>query len=149
MTAGLTTESIFDITREAWAALVAADDCAVATGQGSAPDDGFTAAVGISGAWNGVVDLTCSQRAARRAAAVMFGLDDADLGPAEVQDAVGELANVVGGNVKALLPVPTDLSLPVVGTVSQPADRPEGARLVGAAHLQWGSEAVVVRVWST
>ena len=44
-------------------------------------------------------------------------LDDED-----VDDALGELANVVGGNVKAVLPGPSVLGLPEVGTA--PAGRP-------------------------
>ena len=42
-------------------------------------------------------------------------LDDED-----VEDALGELANVVGGNVKAVLPGPSVLGLPEVGTAPEP-----------------------------
>ncbi len=44
----------------------------------------------------------------------------------DVADAFGEIANVVGGNVKAALPGPSGLSLPDVGdapTVRNPADQ--------------------------
>ncbi|MCW2532227.1 MAG: hypothetical protein JWP62_1797, partial [Blastococcus sp.] len=43
----------------------------------------------------------------------------------DVADAFGEIANVVGGNVKAALPGPSGLSLPEVGdapAVRNPAD---------------------------
>ena len=33
----------------------------------------------------------------------------------DIEDGLGELANVVGGNVKAVLPGPSALGLPVVG----------------------------------
>ncbi len=32
----------------------------------------------------------------------------------DIQDALGELANMMGGNIKSLLPVPSTLSFPVV-----------------------------------
>ena len=44
-------------------------------------------------------------------------LDDED-----IDDALGELANVVGGNVKAVLPGPSALGLPEVGV--RPRRRP-------------------------
>ena len=47
-------------------------------------------------------------------------LDDED-----VEDGLGELANVVGGNVKAVLPGPSVLGLPEVG--SAPAAGPTPA----------------------
>ena len=45
----------------------------------------------------------------------------------DVADALGELANVVGGNVKAVLPGPSVLGLPEVGTAPNPATRPTPA----------------------
>ena len=68
--------------------------------------------VHIRGAWNGTIVLCCSDRLAHKAAAVMFS-DEAGQEPLDkVYDAVGELANMVGGNLKALLPGPSQLSVP-------------------------------------
>ena len=44
----------------------------------------------------------------------MHGRSATDLTSAEVLDAWGELVNMVGGNLKALLPPPSYLSLPHV-----------------------------------
>lgn len=73
-----------------------------------------TGCVQIGGAWEGAVTIQCSTKLARGAAASMFETDPATTSDDEIQDAVGELANVVGGNIKALLPGPTKLSLPFV-----------------------------------
>jgi chemotaxis protein CheX len=79
-----------------------------------APEDTLTGRVEIEGAWHGAILLSCSGHFAKRAASLMFGLDATDVGSAEVQDALGELANMISGNVKALLPGPCRLSLPTV-----------------------------------
>jgi chemotaxis protein CheY-P-specific phosphatase CheC len=79
----------------------------------------------ITGAWEGAITLVCDDRLARQAAAVMFGLADHELTREHVLDAIGELTNMAGGNLKALLPGPCQLSLPqtAVPTDSAPAAR--------------------------
>lgn len=73
----------------------------------------YAGVVQIGGAWDGAVAVQCGERLVRRAARSMFGLTDGDLSAVEMQDALGELANMVGGNFKSLLPEPCFLSLPV------------------------------------
>lgn len=70
-----------------------------------------SASIQISGVWEGAIAVHCPVRLARRIAATMFGgeIED-DL----VQDALGEVANIIAGNVKRLLPGPCGLSLPTV-----------------------------------
>ncbi len=62
--------------------------------------------------------------------------------PDHVQDALGELAYVVGGNVKAVLPGPSVLGLPEVGS-APPADRPADALRV---DLLWRGQALTISV---
>jgi chemotaxis protein CheX len=70
--------------------------------------------VQITGAWEGAVTLYCSAPLARQAASIMFGINQEEASNEEVQDALAELANITGGNVKTLLPEPCALSLPTV-----------------------------------
>ena len=44
----------------------------------------------------------------------MFGCEPDDLGDEEVLDALGEVANMVGGNVKGMIDADCKLSLPTV-----------------------------------
>lgn len=74
----------------------------------------FGGIVQITGAWDGVVAVQCSAALARRATGTMMGLADREIALSDIQDTVGELANMVGGNVKALLPGRCVLGLPVV-----------------------------------
>ena len=77
------------------------------------PGDGrLVGLVRISGAWHGTVSVTCDRDLATRIATAM--LDRAPRDDDEVADAIGEVANMAGGNVKALLPGPSVLSLPEV-----------------------------------
>ncbi len=73
-----------------------------------------TGNVQITGDWSGAVTVQCSERLARHAAALMFGMDDAEVAEDEVTDTMGELANMTGGNVKSLLTGSCQLSLPSV-----------------------------------
>ncbi len=84
---------------------------------GDARPGGLETVVGcvqVTGAWHGAVTLDCSAQLARAAAAAMFEAAPDELTSAEVHDAVGELANMTGGNVKNLVPGACQLSLPAV-----------------------------------
>jgi chemotaxis protein CheX len=76
--------------------------------------DVMTGCVQITGNWQGAVTLDCSPVLAHKIAGIMFGVDPGDTTLEQTLDAIGELTNIIGGNVKALLPGPCHLSLPVV-----------------------------------
>ncbi len=78
------------------------------------PNGSVVAAVQIVGDWQGAVRLDVSLELARRACANLTGLDAGELSPQDVRDAAGELANMVGGSVKALCSNTSRLSLPTV-----------------------------------
>lgn len=73
-----------------------------------------SALVGISGQWDGAVIVDCSAGVATDLAGIMFGLPPDQVAKDHVEDTLGELANMIGGNLKALLPPPSGLSLPTV-----------------------------------
>lgn len=74
----------------------------------------WTAAVHIAGAWNGTIILETGSPLARAAAAEMFDVAPSAVGDQDIQDSLAELANMIGGNVKTVLPGPSFLSLPTV-----------------------------------
>jgi chemotaxis protein CheX len=83
----------------------------------SEDDDGadlMTGSIQISGAWNGAVHVYCSRKLITRAAALMFAVEGNELSEEDVRDALGELANMTAGNVKALLAHDSYVSLPTV-----------------------------------
>jgi len=70
--------------------------------------------VSISGKWNGFVNIYLPSPLAVLAAEKMFFLEPGASSQSEVQDAVGEIINMIGGNIKAILPEPNQLSTPDV-----------------------------------
>ena len=111
------------------------------------------ALVRIAGDWSGVVTLEMSADAARTAAQVMLEADDVE--PEEVADAVGELVNIIGGNIKSLLPTPSRLGLPQVRHLPRAGTGPlseDGTVTWVTEHyrvdLRWGARPVLVRVCS-
>lgn len=105
----------------------------------------LAACVHITGAWQGAVTLACSASFAARAASIMFALPaghQADT--TETQDALGELTNMIGGNVKALLPEPCMLSLPAIVEGADYSTRIPHARRVAFASFTCEGEAVSV-----
>lgn len=74
----------------------------------------LTGCIRINGGWNGAVILECTSKLATWASKSVLYLDLDGKNSNEVADALGELVNMTGGNIKALLPGPSMLSLPVV-----------------------------------
>jgi len=74
----------------------------------------LTGCVSITGAWEGAVTLDCSAQLARQLAAVMMRQEPEQTSSDDIADALGELTNILGGNVKRLLPGPSRLTLPAV-----------------------------------
>jgi chemotaxis protein CheX len=94
----------------------------VGTSLASATEEGpllvadFTAMVGIAGNLCGVVVLRTSSESAKRMAAKMLGCDEAGVGE-NVQDAFGEICNMIAGSFKAKIAGLADgcgLSVPTV-----------------------------------
>ena len=73
--------------------------------------DGF---VNITGAWQGAVVVQCPRRLAEDIAVKLFSLNGRQPSPEELQDALGEITNMTGGNLKALVPGQCYLSLSAV-----------------------------------
>jgi chemotaxis protein CheX len=94
----------------------------VGTSLGSATEESprtvadFTAMVGIAGSLCGVVCLRTSSESASRMAAKMLGTDEIIMGE-NVQDAFGEICNMIAGSFKAKIASLADgcaLSVPTV-----------------------------------
>ena len=83
--------------------------------QEAGPDHGVrvTASVGLAGDWDGTVLIECSGKTActLAGALLMAQLDEVD---DNVKDVLGELANMLAGNISRQLPGSSALSLPCV-----------------------------------
>ena len=117
--------TVLSIAEDAWLSLVGEEEVLVPLPE-PLPADALSAWVDVVGPWTGSVVLTTGrQTAADLTRALLAGSAPELLEPEDVTDAFGEIANVVGGNVKAALPGSSALSLPRVGAapaVRNPAD---------------------------
>jgi chemotaxis protein CheX len=107
--------------------------------------DDVTASVSVTGAWRGHVLVSCSEAAAKHVAAALLGIEYDEVAEEDVADALGELANIIGGNVKSLLPEPCALSLPHVHVDGASGRYPS---VTEVCHLggTWMAESVTVTV---
>jgi chemotaxis protein CheX len=132
------------ITREVWTSFLDGDPAGLVAGGDPPTGEQITGCVHLSGAYTGSIMLQCSPPAARDAADALFSIAPSDVTQTEVVDAIGEIANMVGGNVKSMLPGPSLLSLPLVvqGVLSVP-----GAQVVRTVQLIWRAEPLTVSLW--
>lgn len=70
--------------------------------------------VPLTGAWNGAVQFECSPRQACQFTGRFLSMNPPDKVDADVVDALGELANMIGGNLKCAMPAGVHLALPSV-----------------------------------
>ncbi len=102
--------------------------------------------VQITGEWTGAVALLTSDTLAHRAASIMFEIESDAVTEADLRDAIGELANMVGGSLKAVVPGPSALTLPTVAEGSDyTLEVPRTLRRTRVAFESVG-EGVVVEV---
>jgi len=78
-----------------------------------APDT-ITSAVHFVGTWRGAALVECGAQPACQFAARFMGIGLPAAIDDDVRDVMGELANMVAGNLKSLLPKGVDLSMPSV-----------------------------------
>lgn len=100
--------------------------------------------VHISGAWDGLIVLECSESLLRHAAAVMFGTAPDTVDSVSMKDALGEITNMIGGNIKSLLPEPCYVSLPSPTQGVAPIMARPGHKLVG--HVAFKTSGHTFRV---
>lgn len=93
-----------------------------------------SSAVSIHGAFNGDVGLGFDSNMARASAAAMFRLRPEDVTVEDMHDMATELANMIGGNFKSLVPGPSSLSLPRVLSNQTEGTEPVAERVVLASE---------------
>jgi len=95
--------------------------------------------------FSGRVQLTTDAGTVDDLCRALLGMDVSEVvSEADLIDAFGEVANVVGGNLKALLPVQGKLTMP---EVSREAPSAVDALLLDEVTLAWRGRPMVISVW--
>jgi len=76
--------------------------------------DRLTSFVQLAGEWNGAVLLECSRQQACHFAGRILAMDPPESVDDDVRDVLGELANMIGGNMKCGMSSGVRLSMPTV-----------------------------------
>lgn len=88
--------------------------------------DYLTTQIRFAGAWSGTLFVQCTLKGAKQLARLFAGAEySGDFEAVECRDVMGELANIVAGNLKVLLPRGTQVSCPeaIDGVAAHPDDR--------------------------
>lgn len=117
---------IIDIARNVWTGFlgIPIDSLAEESTLEWKRDNVVSGSIAIEGAWDGHVVISCSREAAQRAAAAMFSVTPEEVTDEQISDAFSEIINITGGNIKALLPSPSRLSLPQILKNEEPGTLP-------------------------
>ncbi len=94
------------------------DDCETPDFDSSA----WRATIQIEGSTNAEVETICCGDFASRIASSMFSMEASELTDEELADSMGEVVNIIGGNVKGMIGQDYSLHLPRVDSFSE-ADR--------------------------
>jgi chemotaxis protein CheX len=78
------------------------------------PGKRLTSFVQLTGEWNGAVMLECSEQQACQFAGRILAMDAPEDVDDDVRDMLGELANMIGGNMKSGMATGIRLSMPTV-----------------------------------
>ncbi len=133
-------KEICDYTESIWKSILSLDVKPIQNGSsGSESNYALAGCVHITGAWNGTVTVLYPMSLAKQVASIMFDLHGEPVGNELLQDALGELTNMTGGNIKSLLPEPCFLSLPAVA-MTDSAMRVPGSELVSKVTFQCNGE---------
>ncbi len=109
----------------------------------------LTGRIPISGGWEGAVVVTCPEPLARHMAARIFGLPHHETSLEQIRDALREVVNMIGGNLKVLLPGPSFLGLPTVSWKTGPVPPSAADRLLLQADYQCQGMQFLVSLWET
>ena len=121
------TDTLSAIVELAWSTFIGGD--IVQVDEGDLGADVICASIAISGPSNATVLFFAEPQLARQGASTVLDIPLADLVDADVHDVMGELVNIVGGNLKGAVSDGDEvwgLSLPVVSNAMQHAP---GSRL--------------------
>ena len=139
----ITAQDVYAIAQDLFAAMVDGEDSTLTPWPEGSPLDGHDVAawVDVTGPWTGRASLETSSAAASELARSLLRIPrTAPVAQDDVVDALGEIANIVGGNVKALLPEHGTLGLADVGGSLPDGGPPTALQRV---PLRWRGRSLV------
>lgn len=97
-------------------------------------DNTLAGCVQITGEWQGTITLYAPKEIGKMVAATIYGLDETEVDNQQIQDVIGEITNILAGNIKSLFPPPCSLSLPSVAVTDYNLHHP-GSQTLTAVNF--------------
>ena len=100
--------------------------------------------VKVSGDWKGAIVVECPESVARHASVMLFSTDSDSASAEDIEDALKELADMVGRKVRGLLPETAKLSRATV--LDGENGSPALSEMSGLSDVQFNCEGRPVRI---
>lgn len=139
---------VFAITQDIFSALIDHEEGLLSLWHEAKPElqDPIFAWVDMDGNDAARALLHTERQTANELARALLFLDATDpVSDADLVDALGEVANVVGGNLKSLVPDPGTLSMPSVSD-TLPTDKE--AKCFGEVLMKWRGKILIISTWT-
>ncbi|MBA4070839.1 MAG: hypothetical protein C0497_03245 [Gemmatimonas sp.] len=107
----------------------------------------YVGCVHLAGVVSGTIVVQCDASLARLVAARMFDVAQDEASEDDIRDAIGEIANIAAGNLKAALSTRTTVSLPLVVHGSDFGTHLPNSRLVASRTFSCGNDRFSVSVY--
>lgn len=139
-------DELAELVEEIWTSYLEDEIVVGLDGAADADADRMVAWVSITGEWTGHLQVRTTPTGARGIASSMFQMEPAEVSPAEIADAFGEIANMVGGGVKGMVGVHTALSLPQVVLDARALISPDAVQH-STVFAVWRGEPLEISLW--
>ena len=107
------------VVREVFATMLGTEAASVESSEVRELSHPVVGAVYFAGSWKGAVLLECERPLSFALTAQLMSIEQPESVDDDVRDAMGEIANMIAGNLKSSLPAETHLSMPSVVEGSQ------------------------------
>jgi len=141
----VTKTDVVRVTQELWGPMLNLEVTHVEAPPPEIPD-GFIACVQIAGRWEGGVHLQLSSALAQQVAAAFLGVEPTETTWSQLRDCAGEIANIIAGGIKRLVPAPSRISLPSVAETRAAETSPPVSHRSLHTVFDHGGERFVVTV---
>lgn len=147
MTEILTNDDLFELAQTVWSSMLDLELERADDSDGKVGDRTLLALVQITGDWEGATTIECAAGLGTKFASTMFAMEPDDLDDEMVRDAMGELANMTGGNVKGVAPGQNTLALPTVTEGAEGATHIAHSRQLNRVVAKCSGEPIVFTVY--
>ena len=118
-------EQIVKITHDMFTSMLNIPEARTGSSVSALPSEVIQGSVSIDGDWHAELRVVASKQLAESIACAMFAMEVDELTTCEIHDAIGEVANVIGGNLKGIVNQDCSLGIPDISTST--SEIPEGA----------------------